>query len=172
MKTILRFGMAFILITILLAVPLRVHAAATQTAITGIMTFKGEPYEDPNSRGWQVSPMVYQCRNDIQQFFYDSDDPRLVGWGLGKINCTFHFGKDGSITSFQLWGKINISSDEAGQHVLWECSMQGGWDGKGPETYYPVCNGRGENKGLLTKLKVTYDPEADNYPFTGTIQAP
>lgn len=169
MKTILRLALSLALIGAVLAFPLQAAAEAVRVPVTAVMTFTGEPYEDPQARLW-YTPNAAHWRNDIQTFEVDSSDSRLVGWMLmTQLNGNWINYEDGGWL-LHIWAQSIITADPEFQDVLWRCP--GGnyfYTPEGMEVDF-VCQGEGENKGLMLKLTGgLMEGSVDQYLYEGSI---
>jgi hypothetical protein len=116
MKKCIRFStIAFIILAMLIST-FPASAGDIKTKVTGTFYWLGEPSEDPRFRGWDTPPLdptINHFRFDFQEFYYETDNPRLNGPGLGVTNGEYHWNADGSLAVAHLWGKGTIYADSA-----------------------------------------------------------
>jgi len=147
MKKNLRFSLLVVLVLSLLAVAFPAAAEAPKTEFTGTLSLVFIGDVDP----WYTGNVVGHGRNQLYKWTLATTFPALNGWAIGSVNFEQHY-PDGELKLVHVWGKINISTDEAGQDVQWVCS----WNGFIYDDFSSVsnfqCQGVGENEGLVAKI--------------------
>ena len=166
MKTKLRLMMTFVLLLVLLFVAFPAAAGAIKSEVTGkvIPLTSGEIPE----KYWETGNLIMHGRHEHQGYKFETNDPRLSGWGFGDISWEIFWNPDGTLAAIHLRGPIVITNDPEGQDIKWDCRSTSKVDSEWYFVLDAVCFGRGVNDGLVAKFTLT----GEEYDLQGVIIDP
>ena len=173
MKKNLRFAVASFWILALLFAAFPVLAETNKTVVTGTVSFLGEPYEVPDNRTWETGGLnsyIFHWRNDYLEFRIVTNDPRLNGVQKSILDGEYFANKSGVF--MHIWGKGTIYTGMGFTIPAWECSSNEILDLiAGTGSVKVVCQGIGDNQGLVTKFTLVQISDTD-YQLEGVIIEP
>jgi hypothetical protein len=125
-------------------------ADAIKTEVTGELypLTSSEPVE----KSWEGGQYVYHWRIELIELQYVTTDDRLDGYAQIINNGDSHYAPDGTHQFTHVWAKWTIYAEHEFLTPKWNCTNQGEFDADWNFYAEGVCQGAGENKGLVAKF--------------------